>query len=45
MSTECPYLGAKGWHMFVGYWRRDGSACYACHGCGEMPEGTLTDER
>jgi hypothetical protein len=40
MSRPCPYLDAKGWHMFVGYWRPDGSAGYSCHGCGEYP-GTV----
>lgn len=31
----CPYLEAKGWHMFVGYHKPDGTPGYACHGCGE----------
>ena len=34
----CPYLYAKGWHMYVGYHLPDGRTGYACHGCGEMPQ-------
>lgn len=41
--SGCPYLEANGWHMYVGYWKPDGTPGYACHGCGEMPKPAVQE--